>query len=69
VADIREYATPGNTGLLVSKLCFGTVTSGDGRGLLEAIRTVDRAGADELVMRHMVRSKYNSSHLQGETHA
>lgn len=26
-----EYATLGNTGLLVSKLCFGTMTFGDGR--------------------------------------
>jgi len=25
-----EYATLGNTGLLVSKLCFGTMTFGDG---------------------------------------
>src|SRR5260370_32459433 len=44
-----EYATLGNTGLLVSKLCFGTMTFGDGRGLFKAISTVDQAGADELV--------------------
>jgi aryl-alcohol dehydrogenase-like predicted oxidoreductase len=44
-----EYATPGNTGLLISKLCFGTMTFGDGRGLFKAISTVDQAGADELV--------------------
>src|SRR5258708_8488939 len=44
-----EYATLGNTGLLVSKLCFGTMTFGDGRGLFEAISRVDQAGADELV--------------------
>src|ERR1700732_2504487 len=44
-----EYATLGNTGLLVSKLCFGTMTLGDGRGLFKAIGTVGQAGADELV--------------------
>jgi aryl-alcohol dehydrogenase-like predicted oxidoreductase len=44
-----QYATLGNTGLLVSKLCFGTMTFGDGRGLFKAISTVDQAGADELV--------------------
>ena len=44
-----EYATLGNTGLLVSKLCFGTMTFGDGRGLFKALSGVDQAGADELV--------------------
>src|ERR1700724_946458 len=44
-----EYATLGNTGLLVSKLCFGTMTFGDGRGFFEAIGAVGQAGADELV--------------------
>jgi aryl-alcohol dehydrogenase-like predicted oxidoreductase len=44
-----QYATLGNTGLLVSKLCFGTMTFGDGRGLFKGISTVDQAGADELV--------------------
>jgi aryl-alcohol dehydrogenase-like predicted oxidoreductase len=44
-----EYATLGNTGLLVSKLCFGTMTFGDGRGLFRALSGVDQAGADELV--------------------
>ena len=44
-----EYATLGNTGLLVSKLCFGTMTFGDGRGLFKAIGAVGQAGADELV--------------------
>jgi aryl-alcohol dehydrogenase-like predicted oxidoreductase len=47
--NIMKYATLGNTGLLVSKLCFGTMTFGDGRGLFKAISTVDQAGADELV--------------------
>ena len=44
-----EYATLGNTGLLVSKLCFGTMTFGDGRGYFKAIGAVGQAGADELV--------------------
>ena len=38
-----EYATLGNTGLLVSKLCFGTMTFGDGRGLFKALSAVCRA--------------------------
>jgi len=42
--DIVEYATLGKTGLLISKLCFGTMTFGDGRGLFEAISTVDQTG-------------------------
>jgi aryl-alcohol dehydrogenase-like predicted oxidoreductase len=44
-----KYATLGNTGLLISKLCFGTMTFGDGRGLFKAISAVGQAGADELV--------------------
>ena len=44
-----EYATLGNTGLLVSKLCFGTMTFGDGRGLFKDLSSVDQTGADELV--------------------
>src|SRR5258705_2703033 len=44
-----QYATLGNTGLLVSRLCFGTMTFGDGRGLFKAISAVGQAGADEPV--------------------
>jgi aryl-alcohol dehydrogenase-like predicted oxidoreductase len=44
-----EYATLGNTGLLVSRLCFGTMTFGDGRGIFKAVGAVGQAGADELV--------------------
>ena len=44
-----EYATLGSTGLLVSKLCFGTMTFGDGRGIFKAISAVGQAEADELV--------------------
>ena len=33
-----EYATLGNTGLLISKLCFGTMTFGNGRGFFKAIK-------------------------------
>jgi aryl-alcohol dehydrogenase-like predicted oxidoreductase len=44
-----RFATLGNTGLLVSKLCFGTMTFGDGRGMFKAIGAVGQAAADELV--------------------
>src|ERR1700677_2448887 len=44
-----QYATLGNTGLLVSKLCFGTMTFGDGRGMFKAIGAVGQAAADELI--------------------
>jgi aryl-alcohol dehydrogenase-like predicted oxidoreductase len=47
--NIVQYATLGNTGLLVSKLCLGTMTFGDGRRLFKDISTVDQAQADELV--------------------
>jgi aryl-alcohol dehydrogenase-like predicted oxidoreductase len=47
--DAMKYATLGNTGLLVSKLCFGTMTFGDGRGIFKAIGAVGQAAADELV--------------------
>src|ERR1700721_3856206 len=44
-----KYATLGYTGLMVSKLCFGTRTFGDGRGLFKGISAVDQAVADEMV--------------------
>ena len=44
-----EYSTLGNTGLLVSKFCFGTMTFGDGGGLFKGISAVDQTGANELV--------------------
>ena len=46
---MMKYATLGNTGLLVSKLCFGTMTFGDGRGMFKAIGAVGQAAADELI--------------------
>jgi aryl-alcohol dehydrogenase-like predicted oxidoreductase len=45
-----QYKTLGNTGLLVSRLCLGTMTF-HGTGFWKAIGTVDQAGADELVKR------------------
>lgn len=48
-----EYATLGNTGLLISTRCFGTMTFGEGRGLSRAHSTVDQAGADELIKTSM----------------
>jgi len=44
-----EYKTLGNTGLLVSNLCFGTMTFHGGDGFWKAIGSVDQKGADELV--------------------
>ena len=43
-----EYKTLGNTGLLVSKLCLGTMTFG-GEGGFKIIGNLDQKGADELV--------------------
>jgi aryl-alcohol dehydrogenase-like predicted oxidoreductase len=43
-----EYKTLGDTGLLVSTLCFGTMTF-SGEGFWKAIGTVDQAGADGLI--------------------
>lgn len=44
-----EFKTLGNTGLLVSKLCFGTMTFSGGSGIWKAIGTVDQAGAEGLI--------------------
>ena len=44
-----EYGTLGNTGLLVSKICFGTMTFGDGRGMFKDLSSVGQAEADQLV--------------------
>jgi aryl-alcohol dehydrogenase-like predicted oxidoreductase len=44
-----EYKTLGNTGMLVSTLCLGTMTFHGGKSFWKAIGTVDQAGADELV--------------------
>ena len=44
-----EYTTLGNTGLLVSRICFGTMTFGDGRGMFKAIGAQGQAEADALV--------------------
>lgn len=44
-----EYKTLGNTGLLVSQLCLGTMTFGSSNGLFKSIGGVDQKGVDELV--------------------
>jgi aryl-alcohol dehydrogenase-like predicted oxidoreductase len=44
-----KFATLGNTGLQVSRLCFGTMTFGDGRGIYKAVGATGQAAADELV--------------------
>jgi aryl-alcohol dehydrogenase-like predicted oxidoreductase len=43
-----KYKTLGDTGLLVSTLCFGTMTF-HGSGMFKAIGSVDQTGADELI--------------------
>jgi aryl-alcohol dehydrogenase-like predicted oxidoreductase len=44
-----DYKTLGNTGLLVSRLCLGTMTFGGTKGVWKTFGGVDQAGADELV--------------------
>lgn len=44
-----DYKQLGNTGLLVSRLCLGTMTFSDGSGIYAHIGNVDQAGADTLV--------------------
>ncbi len=44
-----QYKTLGNTGLLLSTLCLGTMTFGGGEGIYRSIGGVDQAGADELI--------------------
>lgn len=44
-----KYKTLGNTGLLVSQLCLGTMTFSDGTGIYEHIGDVGQSGADQLV--------------------
>src|SRR6202048_1818389 len=45
---IMQYTTLGNTGLLVSRLCLGAMTFGDGRGIYQSIGAVDQEGAEQL---------------------
>jgi aryl-alcohol dehydrogenase-like predicted oxidoreductase len=44
-----QYKTLGDTGLLVSTICFGTMTFHGGSGFWSKIGQVDQAGADALV--------------------
>lgn len=44
-----KYNRLGNTGLLVSQLCLGTMTFSDGTGVYEHIGDVGQSAADELV--------------------
>jgi len=41
-----QYKTLGDTGLLVSKICFGCMTFHGGSGFWSNIGQVDQAGAD-----------------------
>ena len=52
IVDIQNnmrYESLGNTGLLVSRLCLGTMTFGDGQGPFKAIGAVGQKEADALV--------------------
>ncbi len=44
-----QYKTLGDTGLLVSTLCFGTMTFHGGTGMFRHVGQVDQPGADALV--------------------
>jgi len=44
-----QYKPLGNTGLLVSTLCLGTMTFSGGEGFWKVIGTVNQTGADELI--------------------
>src|SRR6266576_3704522 len=49
IQDKMRYESLGNTGLLVSRLCLGTMTFGDGQGPFKAIGAVGQKEADALV--------------------
>ncbi|WPU21923.1 aldo/keto reductase [Cedecea neteri] len=44
-----QYKTLGNTGLLVSRLCLGTMTFGDGAGVYKHIGAAGQKEADDIV--------------------
>jgi aryl-alcohol dehydrogenase-like predicted oxidoreductase len=44
-----QYKTLGDTGLLVSTLCLGTMTFGGGEGFWKVVGSLDQAAVDELV--------------------
>jgi aryl-alcohol dehydrogenase-like predicted oxidoreductase len=44
-----QHKQLGNTGLIVSQLCLGTMTFSNGTGVYQHIGNVDQAGADALV--------------------
>ena len=46
-----QYTRLGNTGLIVSKFAFGSMTFGSGEGPLGSVYKVDQATANELVAR------------------
>ena len=47
-----RYKTLGNTGLVVSEICLGTMTFG-GKGYWTAIGTLDQSIADRIVARSL----------------
>src|ERR1035441_1025884 len=56
---MMEYKTLGDTGLLVSTLCLGTMTFSGGEGFWKTIGAVDQAGADEFSLKTLGQSLRN----------
>lgn len=48
-----QYTRLGHTGLVVSRLAFGSMTFGTGAGVFASVYKVDQSGANELVARAM----------------
>jgi aryl-alcohol dehydrogenase-like predicted oxidoreductase len=46
-----QYSKLGHSGLIVSRLAFGTMTFGEAGGIFAAVAKVDQAGANDLVAR------------------
>jgi aryl-alcohol dehydrogenase-like predicted oxidoreductase len=46
-----QYARLGDTGLIVSRLAFGSMTFGSGSGPFASVSKVDQSGANELIAR------------------
>ena len=47
--NTMQYKTLGNTGMLVSTICFGTMTFGGGDGVWKAIGATAQSDADQLI--------------------
>jgi aryl-alcohol dehydrogenase-like predicted oxidoreductase len=52
-----KYKTLGNSGLLVSMLCLGTMTFGDGSGVYRHIGKSDQNDAEDLIKDRLRRGR------------